>query len=62
MATAEKGKFKKGNLILFIGLIIFMTMFTIVSVMGNIPSESIDKPAGIVFIISSIMIILGLFL
>ncbi len=62
METQEKSKFKKGNLLLFVGLIIFMTMFTIVSVMGNISSESIDKPASIIFIISSSLIILGLFL
>jgi len=53
-------KFRKGNLFLFVGLVIFMTIFTIVSVMGNIASESIDKPAGIVFIIGAILIILGL--
>jgi hypothetical protein len=62
MPPQGKKSFKTGNLILLIGLVIFMTMFTIVSVMGNIPSESIDKPAGIVFIISALMIIAGLFM
>ena len=49
-----------GNWFLFVGLTIFMTIFTIVSVMGNIESQKIDGPSGIVFIISSILIIIGL--
>jgi hypothetical protein len=53
-------KFRKGNWFLFAGLVIFMTAFTVVSVMGNIASESIDKPAGAVFLVGAALIILGL--
>jgi xanthine/uracil/vitamin C permease (AzgA family) len=61
-STEKSGKkTSTGNLLLFAGLIIFMTMFTIVSVMGNIASQSIDKTAGAVFIASALMIIVGLF-
>ena len=58
----EKNRMRTGNILLFTGLAVFRVMFTVVSVMGNIASQSIDKPAGIIFIVSSLMIILGLFL
>jgi hypothetical protein len=58
----QKTAKRTGNILLFTGLALFMTMFTIVSIMGNIASQSIDKPSGVIFIISSIMIIVGLFL
>jgi hypothetical protein len=59
---AQRSTKRAGNILLFTGLTLFMIMFTIVSIMGNIASQSIDGPSGVIFVVSSIMIILGLFL